>query len=44
MVVDGSTDIEELDKTAANKTLVEAFVRDVLQGEAPEKITDYLST
>jgi predicted SnoaL-like aldol condensation-catalyzing enzyme len=41
---DGYTLVEDLDKTEANKTLVDNFVRDVLRGEAPEKITDYLST
>ncbi|WP_317055817.1 nuclear transport factor 2 family protein [Roseovarius rhodophyticola] len=43
-MVDGITKITDLDKTAANKAIVEAFVADVLQGGAPEKITDYIST
>lgn len=43
-MVDGITEITDLDKTAANKAIVEAFVADVLQGGAPEKITDYIST
>ncbi|ASJ73148.1 nuclear transport factor 2 family protein [Granulosicoccus antarcticus] len=43
-MVDGATKIEDLDKSADNKALVEAFINDVLKGEAPEKITDYLST
>ncbi|MCY4333735.1 MAG: nuclear transport factor 2 family protein [Litoreibacter sp.] len=41
---DGPTEITDLDKTAENKALVTAFVTDVLQGAAPEKITDYIST
>ncbi|WP_338550270.1 nuclear transport factor 2 family protein [Roseovarius phycicola] len=43
-MVDGITAITDLDKTAANKAIVEAFVANVLQGGAPEKITDYIST
>lgn len=43
-MVDGITEITDLDKTAANKAIVEAFVADVLQGGAPEKITEYIST
>ncbi len=41
---DGATEVTDLEKTEENKALVEDFVRDVLQGEAPEKITDYIST
>ncbi len=41
---DGATEITDLDKTAENKALVANFVRDVLQGAAPEKITNYIST
>ncbi len=41
---DGPTEITNLDKTAENKALVTAFVTDVLQGAAPEKLTDYIST
>lgn len=43
-MTDGPTDITDLDKTIENKALVTAFVRDVLQGAAPQKITDYIST
>ncbi|MGQ7844685.1 nuclear transport factor 2 family protein [Granulosicoccus sp. 3-233] len=43
-MLDGARDIIDLDKTAANKLLVTKFVNDVLHGDAPEKITDYLST
>jgi len=42
--LDGTTVQTDFDKTEANKTLVANFVRDVLLGEAPEKITDYVST
>ena len=41
---DGTTEITDLDKTDENKALVTSFVKDVLQGAAPEKITDYIST
>jgi len=41
---DGATQITDLDQTAANKATVQAFISDVLQGGAPEKITDYVST
>lgn len=42
--LDGPTEITDLDKTEDNKALVSAFVKDVLMGAAPEKITDYIST
>lgn len=42
--LDGTTTVTDQDQTAANKATVEAFVKDVLQGGAPEKITDYVST
>ena len=41
---DGTTEITDLDRTSENKALVTDFVNDVLQGAAPEKITDYIST
>ena len=41
---DGPTEVIDLDKTDANKSLVEGFMADVLMGGAPEKITDYVST
>jgi len=41
---DGPTEITDLDKTADNKALVADFINDVLHGEAPEKITEYIST
>lgn len=39
--IDGSTEIKDEDKTAENKTLVENFVKDVLVGENPDKLTSY---
>lgn len=42
--VDGPTAITDLDKTEENKTLVSNFVKDVLFGKHPERITQYLST
>ncbi|MEO1712027.1 MAG: nuclear transport factor 2 family protein [Bacteroidota bacterium] len=42
--LDGPTEIADLDKTAANKTVIQGFVDDVLFGAAPQKITDYVST
>lgn len=41
---DGPTESKDLDKTVANKALVEAFVMDVLVNGKGEKITEYLST
>ena len=41
---DGTTEIIDLDKTAANKELIKNFVADVLMGVDPSKITDYIST
>lgn len=40
-MIDGTTELADLDKTEANKALVEQFVRDVLMGDAPEKLTSY---
>ncbi len=42
--VDGPTEISGLDKTEENKQLVRDLIRDVLIGEAPEKIDDYISS
>ncbi len=42
--VDGSTEISDLDKTKENKQLVRDFVQDVLIGENPERIDDYISS
>ncbi|QTN18274.1 nuclear transport factor 2 family protein [Brevundimonas sp. AJA228-03] len=43
-MTDGPTEIVDRDKTQENKALVERFVRDVLQGAAPETVTSYIST
>lgn len=40
-MIDGTTEVKDLDKTEANKKLVAQFVSDVLQGNAPEKLTNY---
>ena len=40
-MIDGATELEDLDKTEANKELVAQFVSDVLMGKAPEKLTSY---
>lgn len=42
--LDGTTEVKDLDKTKANKALVEGFVKDILMGGAPDKVTDYIST
>ncbi|PWJ39181.1 nuclear transport factor 2 family protein [Sediminitomix flava] len=41
---DGPTEIQDLDKTKANKQLIEGFVKDILMGGNPDKITEYIST
>lgn len=41
---DGTTAIIDLDKTEDNKELVKDFVKDILMGANPSKITDYIST
>ena len=40
-MIDGATELKDLDKTAANKELVAQFVSDVLMGKTPEKLTSY---
>lgn len=40
---DGPTEVTDLDQTEANKALAVALVRDVLMGEDPSRITDYIS-
>jgi predicted SnoaL-like aldol condensation-catalyzing enzyme len=42
--IDGPTEITDLDKTAANKKLIENFFDDVLYNHKMEKLTDYIST
>ncbi|MCG9875377.1 MAG: hypothetical protein MH321_11400 [Leptospiraceae bacterium] len=41
---DGSTTVTDLDKTEANKTLAKSMVEDILMGNNPNKITDYISS
>lgn len=43
-MVDGPTEIEDLDQTEANKAIVQGFVDDVLLGGKADKVTDYIST
>jgi predicted SnoaL-like aldol condensation-catalyzing enzyme len=43
-MIDGPVEITDMDKTEANKTLVGNFVNDVLLGNNPSRITDYIST
>ncbi|MGP9792106.1 nuclear transport factor 2 family protein [Roseinatronobacter sp. NSM] len=40
---DGPTEVTDLDQTEAHKALAVALVRDVLMGEDPSRITDYIS-
>ena len=40
-MIDGATELKDLDKTEANKELVAQFVSDVLMGKAPEKLISY---
>lgn len=40
-MLDGATEVKDLDRTEENKRLVERFVRDVLMGQAPENLTSY---
>jgi predicted SnoaL-like aldol condensation-catalyzing enzyme len=42
--LDGAVEVKDLEKTDANKLLIDGFVKDVLMGAAPDKITDYVST
>lgn len=42
--VDGPTEIEDLDKTDDNKSLIKNFMNDIMMGANPSKITDYIST
>lgn len=42
--IDGPTDVLDLDKTNANKSMVKSFVNDILMGANPDKITEYIST
>ncbi len=40
---DGPLEVNDLDKTEANKALAKALVEDVLMGKNPNKIADYIS-
>ncbi|MCT4639234.1 MAG: hypothetical protein N4A72_16130 [Bacteroidales bacterium] len=42
--IDGPVKIKDRNKTDDNKSLVKNFVRDVLMGKNPKRITDYIST
>lgn len=39
--IDGVTEIKDLDKTEENKEVAENFISDVLEGNNPDKTTDY---
>ena len=43
-MIDGTTELSDLDKTDANKTLVRSFVQDVLAGGNFSKLPDYISS
>ncbi len=43
-MVDGPTEVEDLDKTDGNKAIVRAFFDDVLMGGKFDKVTDYISS
>ncbi len=40
---DGETEVTDLDQTEANKTLVKNFIKDILQGGNPDKMTTYVN-
>ena len=42
--IDGVTEAVDLDQTEANKALVEEFVREVLMGANPGRVTEFIST
>lgn len=39
--IDGTTEVKDLEKTEANRALVEQFLVDVMQGKHPEKTSEY---
>ncbi len=39
--IDGTTEIQDRDRTTTNKEIVKSFVNDILMGNHPEKITTY---
>lgn len=42
-MIDGPTNITDLDKTAANKALAQTIIQDVLMGQNPDNITNLIS-
>ena len=42
-MIDGTTEVKDLEKTEENKALVKNFVHDVLMGEHPENLTRYFN-
>ncbi len=42
-MLDGETDIKDVEKTAENKEIVNSFVKDVLMGQNPDKLTSYFN-
>ena len=43
-LIDGPTEIKDLNATEANKELVKKLLEDILYGKNPNKIADYIST
>ena len=41
--IDGTTEVSELDKTEENRSLIKAFLEDVMQGKHPEKTPEYFA-
>ncbi|MEM0997765.1 MAG: nuclear transport factor 2 family protein [Bacteroidota bacterium] len=41
--VDGPKEVKDLAKTEENKALIKVFMSDILLGENPQKLTDYIS-
>lgn len=41
--IDGITEVSELDKTEENRSLIKAFLEDVMQGKHPEKTPEYFA-
>lgn len=42
--IDGATELTDLDKTEANKDIVRNLIQDVLMGQAPQNIDQYISS
>ena len=43
-MIDGATELKDLDKTEENKALVQNLLNDIFLGANPDKITEYIST